>query len=135
MTASVDESVRCRCGRSTYLVSGYDSLRTCSKCGYLSSYCWCPREANRLLRAGLRLSAVGDRTREMLGVALVSSIGTLFIISVLSSPFVAIFSLGMPFGLSVAFFCQWLRDRAPAIAVSAEGVPVSSRPLNKLNTR
>ena len=135
MTASADESVRCRCGRATYMVPAYDSLRTCSKCGYLSSYCKCPREADRSLRTRFRLHEVGDRTREMLGVAIISSMGTLFMVSMLSSPFVAIFSLGVPFGLSAAFFGQWLRDRTPAIAVSEEGISAPPRPLSKLNTR
>ncbi len=55
---SPDESVRCRCGRATYLVPGYDSARTCARCGYLVSYCRCGLEGEGKGKTGLNLPSV-----------------------------------------------------------------------------
>ncbi|MDE1854237.1 MAG: hypothetical protein KGI38_10910 [Thaumarchaeota archaeon] len=109
MTASPDESAKCRCGRSTYAVPGYDSLRTCSLCGYLTSYCKCRKESDGALKTGFRLPKISDRTRAMLGAGLVSSLGTLFFLTMLTSPFMAFFALGLPLGLTSAFFVSWLK--------------------------
>jgi hypothetical protein len=51
-------------------------------------------------------------------------LGTLFVIFMLSSPFVAVFGIGIPLGLNAAMFTQWLRDdgsraESPAAKVAA----------------
>ena len=115
MTAP-DEQVRCRCGRSTFLVPGSDTLRTCSKCGYLTSYCRCKRLGPLSTLGDLRLPNVTDRTRVIVGSAVVSSIGTLFAVALFYSPFFALFGLGLPFGLNVSFFAKWLKDQRPAVS-------------------
>jgi ribosomal protein L37E len=115
------DEIRCRCGRTTYLVPGYESTRTCSKCGYLTSYCRCPNEVAGQKKAGVKLPSISERTRAMAGAAVISVIGTLFAITFFSSPFLAVFGLGMPFGLTVAFFAQWLKEGRPIeVAVTPE---------------
>ena len=59
---------------------------------------------------------MSDRARTIVGTATVSSIGTLFFVTMLSSPFMAVFALGIPFGLNAAFFGEWLREKRPAVA-------------------
>ena len=115
MIAAPDERVLCRCGRGTYLLSGGDPRRTCSLCGYLTSYCKCKRERPAPFRTGFRLPSVSSRTRAMLGAGVLSAVGTLFAVVFLSSPFMAVFGLGMPLGLAASFFAQWLRDETPRI--------------------
>ena len=110
MTVSPDLLVKCRCGRSTYRVTGYEDLWTCSKCGYLTTYCKCKDDGSGLVRSGLGLPVLSDKARGMLGAGVISALGTLFFVTMLSSPFMALFGLGLPLGLTSAFFLQWLRD-------------------------
>lgn len=111
-----DGQARCRCGRSTVPVKGSDNLRTCSKCGYMTSYCKCKNQSPVSALSSLRMPGVSERTRTIIGAATVSSMGTLFFVTMLSSPFVAVFGPGIPFGLSAAFFTEWLREERPPIA-------------------
>ena len=118
MTPVPDELARCRCGRSTYLLPGCDALRTCSKCGYLTSYCRCVKEPTGSSVA-FRFSPMGDRTRAMLGAGLVSAVATLFVVTLFSSPLFAVLGVGLPLGLSTSFFAEWLRD-GTHVEVAAE---------------
>ena len=135
MTTVPSEHTRCRCGRSTYSVSGTEHLRTCSQCGYLTSYCKCKREGAGGIRASLDLSSLSDRTRAMVGAGVLSSLGTLFVLTLISSPFMAIFGLGIPFGISASFFVQWLKDEGSQVPETSMSVAVPSeargRPLRQ----
>lgn len=117
MTVQPDEHIRCRCGSGTYLVGGVDSLRTCSVCGYLTSYCKCKRtQVSRTAKSGgFKLT---DRTRGLIGAAVVSAMGTILVMTVISSPFFALLGLGIPFALTTGFFAQWLRGEGPAEATA-----------------
>ncbi|HKT21380.1 MAG TPA: hypothetical protein VJR06_01975 [Nitrososphaerales archaeon] len=132
MTVQPDDSVRCRCGSSTYVVNGSDSLRTCSVCGYLTSFCRCggTRVPPRTGQVSLNVS---ERTRGMVGAAIVASLGTMFAMTMLSSPFFALFGLGIPFALTAGFFAQWLRGEAPAVAVAADAVPPAPAATGRVN--
>ena len=125
MTSSPDELTRCRCGSSTYLVPNTDSLRTCSRCGYLTSFCRCKRQGPISVFSRAKFPSVTDRTRAIVGSAVLSSIGTLFVVTLFSSPFLAVFGLGIPLGLNVSFFARWLRDQRPAVV--GEGVAEAPR--------
>ena len=110
MTTSPDELARCQCGRGTYAVPGSESLRTCSLCGYLTSYCKCRWDVSARNRVRVPMESVGRGVRGLVGAALVSSLGTLFLVGLFTSPFMAILGIGVPFGLGVAFFAEWLRE-------------------------
>lgn len=106
--------VRCRCGRFTFPVQGSASQRTCSECGYLVRLCRCRAENG----FAPRLLEMSDRTRSMLGTAVLSVSGTLFVMILFVSPFLAVVGFGIPLALTASFFAQWLREsRAPEVAV------------------
>ena len=42
--------------------------------------------------------------------------GTLFLLTLMASPFLAVFGLGFPVGLTSAYYVRWLRDETPPIA-------------------
>jgi hypothetical protein len=119
MNVSPDSSVKCRCGRPTYLVPGHDHLRTCSLCGYLTSYCKC-KKAKEVVVSLMNFGSpwVTDRTRAALGAAVFSSLGTLLVVSMFFSPFVGLLGIGMPLGLSSGFYVKWITEEQPSIAYS-----------------
>ncbi len=112
--------MRCRCGRSTYAVPGDESLRTCSLCGYLTTYCKCNGQGSRVSSRSLGVHSVSEKTKTIVGAAVASSMGTLFIVALFSSPLVALLGFGIPFGLCTGFYAQWLRDGAPPAVATAQ---------------
>jgi hypothetical protein len=132
VTPQPDERVRCRCGSATYQVAGSDSLRTCSVCGYLTSFCKC--EGGGLGRA-LKLSGAGisERTRGLIGAAVVSAVGTTFVMALFTSPFFALLGVGIPFALTASFFAQWLRGEEPAAAEAVAPIPAATPRAGKFS--
>ena len=111
MTASAEDSVKCRCGRSTYAVPGYEDARTCSFCGYLTTYCRCKSAASRPNRMRFEGRSAG-MARALLGGAAASFAGTTLVVAVIASPLVALLGMGVPVSISLAFMVQWFRDGA-----------------------
>ena len=132
MTNVLDEFNRCRCGRGTYMVPGADSLRTCSKCGYLTGFCRCKWVGPSAVLSRALAPDFTDRTRAIIGAAVFASVGTLFFIVLFSSPFVAIIGLGIPLALNGSFFAKWLMDN-PTVAeeplIVPRGAAAERRPL------
>lgn len=128
MTPVPDESARCRCGSGTYAVSG-EGPRTCARCGYLVSYCRCG-ETGWTAGARLRIPPMSDRVRAALGAGVLTAFGALFVMMMLTSPFVAVLGLGIPLGLCASFFGEWLRDDGPP-QVAREPLTVETELLRK----
>lgn len=134
MTATPDDSVRCRCGSSTYPVVGGDDLRTCAACGYLISHCRCGR-TGWTARAKFRIPSIGDRARAALGAGVLTAFGTVFALTLFTSPFVAVLGLGIPLGLGASFFGEWLREEGPPQVAEIPLTPRTEQPKKRVNGR
>lgn len=98
----------CRCGRETLAVEGSEGVTTCSLCGYTPSFCKCkPAEPARLGLSRFRFSA--DRTKSAAGAAVLASLGTVFGVTLLSSPLLAFLGMGPGLAVSSGIFLQWLK--------------------------
>jgi hypothetical protein len=115
--------VICRCGRPTTPSALNPGDRTCQQCGYITRFCKCQYAfgPNLTPPSSARMTQPGNRL--LLGVAVVSSMATIFALTLVASPFMALFGLGFPLALSSSFLFYALRE-ARALRV-VEPVPVA----------
>jgi hypothetical protein len=62
----------------------------------------------------------------MMGVSILSVVGTLFAVEMVASPLVAVLGMGAPLTLSAGIFAQWLRGNALGGAIQPASVTTPS---------
>ena len=70
--------------------------------------------------------------RIAIGAAVSASLGTLLLVNLLSSPFLALLGYGIPFGLCAGLFAEWLSEGEPEGQVNAYSRLPSPAPLGEL---